>query len=87
MRVDVQRLALVFGIVLAVWHATWALLVAVGLAQPLIDFVFWAHFLSPPYHVVPFEPLRALLLVGLTGVLGWAMGAVAGLTWNVFHRP
>lgn len=80
------RVGLVFGLFLALWHACWSALVAAGLAQKLIDFVFWAHFITPVYHIEAFELPRAGILVGLTFGIGVVIGFVAALLWNVFHR-
>jgi len=35
-----DRTALILAILLGSWHLVWALLVAAGWAQPLIDFIF-----------------------------------------------
>lgn len=86
MPVSPFKLALVFGVFLALWHACWSALVYFGLAQALIDFVFWMHFIIPPYHVEAFEPRRAFVLVGVTFLIGLAAGAVIGIIWNLFHR-
>ena len=61
--VNPYRVGLWFGIFLALWHTCWSVLVATGFAQALMDFVFWAHFISPVYHVEPFEISRAGILV------------------------
>jgi hypothetical protein len=45
------------------WHLLWSSLVALGLAQPLIDFVFWMHFLKPIYVIEPFSLGRAAILI------------------------
>lgn len=78
------------GIVLAVlfagWHAIWCVLVLVGWAQPIIDFIFWLHFIKPVYVVEPFGIGRALGLIGLTAVLGYAVGACFAVLWGRLHR-
>lgn len=80
------KVGLVFGIFLAVWHAAWSTLVALGLAQKLIDFIFWVHFIVPPYQIEPFDIVRAGILVGVTFGVGLVGGLVGGVIWNVFHR-
>jgi hypothetical protein len=63
-------------------HFLWALLVASGVAQPLMDFIFWLHFIRPVYMVERFEPIRAIGLVLLTGTVGYAIGSAFALLWN-----
>jgi hypothetical protein len=67
-------------------HAGWSALVAMGLAQRLIDFIFWAHFIAPPFHVEAFDPVRAAILIGVTFGVGLVAGMIAALIWNLFHR-
>ena len=64
----------------------WAVLVALGIGQMLIDFVFWAHMLHMPLEVGPFDMMAAGTLVVFTGILGYAMGYVGGIVWNKVHR-
>jgi hypothetical protein len=62
------------------------LLVAVGWAQWIINFVFWIHFLKPPYVVGPFYPRVALILIVVTTAIGYPVGYSLGLMWNWVHR-
>lgn len=86
MTVSPIRAGVVFGLFLAFFHAAWASLVAAGLAQKFMDFVFWAHFIAPPYQIQPFELMRAAILVGLTFLAGLTLGAVGGVFWNLSVR-
>ena len=86
MRIRPLKLAFALGLFLGLWHVCWSALVYTGLAQRVLDFVFWMHFIAPPYHVEAYDPGRAGLLVGLTGAFGWTVGLIAGYIWNIFHR-
>jgi hypothetical protein len=60
------RTSMIGGLCLASLHFFWALLVALGWAQGLIDFVFKLHMLNSPFQVQAFNPLLALGLIGIT---------------------
>lgn len=74
--------ALLFGGV----HLLWALLVASGLAQTVLDFAFWLHFIRSGWVVESFELGRAAGLVAMTSAIGYAVGAILALIWNSWHR-
>ena len=68
------------------WHVLWVLLVALRWAQPLVDLIFWLHFIAPVYQVERLAPVRAFLLIGTTTVIGFAVGAIFAMLWNAIHR-
>jgi len=72
----------VFGVFLAVWHALWASLVWLGAAQPLIDFIFRLHMITPPYKIDTFNLGTAAALVAVTAGIGYVVGCVVGFIWN-----
>lgn len=84
MKANPLFVGLVFGLVLALWHACWSALVALGFAQKVLDFVFWAHFISPPFHIEAFDMTRAGILVGITFAAGLVVGAITAWLWNRF---
>lgn len=75
---------LALGILLALWHLCWAILVAIGAAQPLLDFIFNLHMIAPVWTVTAFSMSKAAALVVVTGAIGYCMGAVVALIWNRF---
>jgi hypothetical protein len=83
--INPNKAGLVLGALLGAWHLTWSLLVALGWAQPLIDFIFWIHFIKPIYVIEPFEIARAAVLVLVTASIGYVTGFVFGLLWNRLH--
>lgn len=85
MRIDPVKAGFAFGFLLAVWHSCWALAVALGGAQPFLDFILWAHFLKISVQVQPFDLHQSSLLVGATAILGFLAGATFALGWNVLH--
>jgi hypothetical protein len=84
--INPNKAGLAVGALLGAWHLTWSLLVALGLAQPLIDFLFWIHFIKPVYVIEPFEIARAAILIAVTAGIGYVTGLVFALLWNRLHR-
>ena len=80
-----HKTGLVLGSLLGGWHLVWAIVVAAGWGQPLIDFVLWMHFLKPVYVVEPFSIGRAIILILVTAAVGYCIGYVGALAWNRLH--
>ena len=70
------RTTLVGGLCLSSLHLFWAILVAIGIAQPLLDFIFKLHMLSSPFQVQPFSLTLAMGLIGTTFLIGCLYGAL-----------
>lgn len=84
--VNPNKAGLVLGTLIGAWHLIWGVLVAVGWAQAILNFVFWIHFLAPPFSVQQFQPGLALILILVTGAIGYVMGYVLGVLWNWINR-
>ncbi len=81
-RISPHSLGLVLGTFLAVWHTLWALLVWLGMAKWLIDFIFRLHMIAPPYQVAAFSFTTAAGLVLVTASSGYVFGWLIGVIWN-----
>ena len=86
MTIRPSRAALVLATLLGSWHTLWAALVAAGWAQPLINFIFWIHFIHPVYVIEKFNAGTALLLISVTAAIGYALGWCFAVLWNKLHH-
>lgn len=84
--VNANKIGLVVGGLLAIFHAIWALMVLIRVAKPFMDWLLGLHFMALQYSITPFGFGRALLLVIVTGIIGYVMGFVLGWLWNAAHR-
>jgi hypothetical protein len=71
---------------LGAWHAIWAALVALGWAQAIVNFVFWMHMIKPVYVIGSFNVWIALILIAVTGAIGYVGGFVLAVLWSWLHR-
>jgi hypothetical protein len=81
-----NKVGLVIGALMGAWHFLWSLLVLLGWAQPIINFIFWAHMIWPVYFVKPFDLVAAVTLIVITGAMGYIFGFLGAMIWNRLHR-
>ena len=84
-RIRESSTGLALGAFLGLWHVCWVLLVWMGWAQPLLDFIFRLHMIAPPYHVTAFNFGTACGLIVLTTAIGFVFGCLLGALWNAFR--
>ena len=84
--VSPAKMALTFGVLIGGLHLVWSILVALGWAQALADFIFWAHMFSMPFTVKAFDATAAVTLIVITSVIGCLFGYLMAIIWNRFHR-
>ena len=80
------KTGLVLGALLGGMHLCWTIAVALGWAQVVLDFIFWLHFIKPPFVVEAFDIMRAAMLVAMTAGMGFIFGSVFALAWNALHK-
>jgi hypothetical protein len=81
-----NKVGLVIAALIAGWHVIWSVLVLIGWAQPILDFIFWAHMIKRVYVVKPFDPTAPVALIVITAVIGYIFGFVGAIIWNRLHR-
>jgi len=86
MKLDPSKMALTLGVLIGGLHLGWSILVALGLAQPLLDFIFSIHMLANPYQVTGFDVTKAGILVVITFMVGYVVGYIFANVWNKVHK-
>jgi hypothetical protein len=81
-----NKVGLVIGALIGGWHLVWSLLVLLGWAQRIIDFIFWAHMIQPIYVIKRFDITAALILIVITAIIGYIFGYIGAIIWNKLHR-
>ena len=70
----------------AVFHLVWSILVALGLAQPLMDFIVRIHMLETADRVTDFSLSNAVLLIIVTSIIWGVFGYVFATIWNKLQK-
>lgn len=76
------KTSIAVGSVVALWHLVWVMLVGLGWAKKVLDFVLQLHFLDLRYSLLPYSATTGATLVLLTFVLGACFGLVFAVLWN-----
>ena len=81
-KLNKNKLGMTLGVFIALWHLVWALLVAVGIGENLLDWALPLHFVSMTFTILEFNIINALILVIAAFVGGYVMGWVFAALWN-----
>lgn len=86
MKLNAHVTGLTVGSFFGLWHLLWSLLVAVGVAQAMLDMMFNLHFFDNPLVVNEFAITKALMLVVMTSVCGYIAGVIFAMLSNMFSK-
>ena len=86
MKIHPPKIGLLVGTLMGGFHLGWAILVLLGGAQPLINFIFWAHMIQPIYVIKAFDPVAAVTLLVMTSITGYVVGYSGAIVWNRIHH-
>lgn len=81
-----HKVGLALGGFLSLFHAAWAILVAVDMAQAVLDFIFYLHMIVNPYVIAPFNLMLAIGLIIFTGLVGYIVGYIFSAVYNWAHK-
>ncbi len=81
-----KKVALTLGLFFGGGHLVWSLLIIAGLAQPLLNFIFWAHMIANPYQVTGFVLTQSLILIAVAFTVGYIGGLVFAKIWKEVHK-
>lgn len=77
-----HAVGLTLGVVVGLMHLGWAIVVALGYAQGLLDWIFGLHFLDNSFTVMEFQMQEAVLLIVVTSLVGYVAGYAGTWVWN-----
>lgn len=80
------KTGLAVGKLLGSVHLAWAILVALGWAQALVNFSLWAHMVSVPVVVGAFDLLAAVTVILVAVAVGYVLGYAFAHIWNYLHH-
>ena len=84
--INPSKAGVALGLLLGGFHLVWSVLVALGWAQAIYDFILWAHMVHLSFTVGPFDMSATVTLVIMTTVVGYVLGYCFALVWNRVHR-
>lgn len=84
-KLDAHQAGMALGTLFGLLHGFWSALVFLGLAKPLLDFIYSIHFLSNPFVVARFSLSSAVILVIFTTAVGYVFGGIFAWIWNWLH--
>jgi len=82
MKINKNKTGLTFGFLISSMHLFWGVLVALGIAQVLLNFILDIHMLSMPIIVTPFNLIKTFELILITFVIGYVFGWLMAFFWN-----
>ena len=86
MNINKNKVGIMFGVVAGGLHLIWSVFVALGWAQPWLNFVFKLHMIDTIPLVGTFHIATAIYLVIITTIIGYIVGNIFAMVWNYLHK-
>lgn len=78
--------ALAIATFVAFFHALWAVLVAVGIGQAYLDWIFPMHFIGNIYTVIDFSIVTAVLLTITAFIATYIAVMIFAVIWKIVMK-
>ena len=85
-KLNKNKVGFALGLLFGLLHLGWAILVALNLAKPLMDWILGLHFMKLSYTLAAFNAGTALIFIIVTFVVGYAAGWILAGIWNWVHK-
>lgn len=81
-----HRVGMVLGTFAVVVHVVWTIMVALGVGQAWMDWIFGLHMMSNPMAVTAFAWGTAVVLWIVVFVIGYVLGYIFAWVHNFVHK-
>lgn len=81
-----NMVGIIVGAFFGLFHLAWGLLVAIGLAQIFMDFIYQIHMLNNPFIIQPFNLGLTITLIIVTTAFGYIFGWVFAWLWDIVQK-
>ncbi|MEK6850410.1 MAG: hypothetical protein AABX85_02455 [Nanoarchaeota archaeon] len=85
-KLDRNKAGLALGLLFGLLHLGWAVLIALGWAGPLMDWILGLHFIKLSYALTAFNAGTALVLITVRFVVGYIGGWILACIWNSVNK-
>ena len=79
MTLNPWRAGMALGVFLGGWHLAWSIMVAIGWADAILQFILRIHFLQLQVSMAPFDVNLAATLVVVTTLVGFVLPVVVAV--------
>lgn len=73
---NMLHFSIIGGVCLTSLHFLWIILIYMGWAQSILEFILKLHMLNNPFQVQAFDPLLAAGLLSITFLIGCIYGSI-----------
>ncbi|MFA5009725.1 MAG: hypothetical protein WC553_00640 [Patescibacteria group bacterium] len=85
-RLNGHHVGMVLGAFAVVVHIIWTIMIALGIGQTWMDWIFGLHMITNPITVITFSWGTAVLLWIVVLVVGYILGHIFAWVHNLIHK-